>query len=411
VENGDGDLNAMNPSLRIIHVITDGYLMGGAQLNTLFSLRYQHATHHVELILGTEGPLGDACRQTGIPVHHIRMKNRLLAPVSDVLALLAMTVYFRRSQPDIVHTHSSKAGVLGRLAARLAHVPVVVHTLHASPFHKRQPSSIQRLIILVERALASHTDMIITVADAIGAEFVRNGICSADRIRTVVSGIDLSAIDGVPSDTRRRIRADMKIPTKALVIVGVGHLSKRKNHALLVEAAALLRKTRNDLYVLIVGDGEERLDLERRIAKLGLADQVVLCGLRDDVPDILAASDLFVQTSWHEGVSRALVEAIYSGLPVVATDVVGTREVVNGENGYLVPAGDVHALAGRINELLGDPERRQRMGSIGRDIVADSRSIEAMGKGLDKVYRELRERRLPPQKYSESLTTHDSEGS
>jgi glycosyltransferase involved in cell wall biosynthesis len=379
--------------LRIAHVITDGYLMGGAQLNTLFSLQYLHRDHEVELILGTDGPLGDACRETGIPVFLVPMKNRLLTPLADAQALSGLAAYFRRSRPDIVHTHSSKAGVLGRLAARLASVPVVVHTLHAPSFHDRQPAVVRWLIMRTERALARHTDMIVTVADAMGTEFVQNGICSADRLRTVISGIDLSRISAVPPDARQRIRAAIGIPGDAPVIVSIGHLSKRKNHALLIEAAAAALGVRNDAFFLIVGHGDERRELERQIAALELTGRVILCGLRDDVAEILAASDLFVQTSWLEGVSRSLVEAIYSGLAVIATDVVGTREVVvDGENGYLVAAGDVRALTDRILDLIEDPERRVRMGRVGREMVADKRSIEAMGEGLDKLYRELLER-------------------
>jgi glycosyltransferase involved in cell wall biosynthesis len=410
-EDGEGDLNAMDPSMRITHVITDGYLMGGAQLNTFFSLRYQHAERGVELVLGTEGPLGDACRQIGIPVRRIPMKNRLLAPFSDVCALLLMTLHFVHSRPHIVHTHSSKAGVIGRLAARFAAVPVVVHTLHGPPFHSQQSPFVHRMIILIEKVLARHTNMIVTVADAIGAEFVKNNVCSVDRLRTIVSGIDVSTLSAVSPDARRRVRVAMEIPQSASVIVTVGHLSKLKNQALLVEVAALLRRTRDDLYFLIVGTGEVRPELESQIARLGLTDRVLLSGLRDDVPDILAASDIFVQTSWYEGVSRALVEAIYSGLPVVATNVMGTREVVvNGDNGYLVPPGNVDALADRVAQLVDNPEERQRMGRVGRVMVGETRSIEAMGKGLDKLYRELLVRQGIRQKSTGSLAAQDKVG-
>lgn len=380
--------------LRITHIITDGHPMGGAQFNTFYSLRYQQQDHQVELIMGSDGPLGDACREAGIPVHLIPMDNRLLSPLTDARALTKMVQHLRRSLPDIVHTHSSKAGVLGRVAARLAGVSVVVHTLHAPSFHDRQPAVARWLIQGLERVLVRYTDTIVTVADAIGEDFVRRGLCPPDRLRTVVSGIDLTRLSEVAPEARAAVRQGFSIPQDAVTVVSIGHLSRRKNHDLLLDVATEILRSRGDVYFLIVGEGEEREALSRKIVANALQQHVFLCGLRGDVGSVLAASDVFVQTSWHEGVSRSLVEAIYMGLPAVATDVVGTREVVReGENGFLVPPGDAATLVNRILTLAGDQRLRVDMGRRGQQMVSRSRSIEAMGSALDLLYRELIERK------------------
>jgi glycosyltransferase involved in cell wall biosynthesis len=309
------------------------------------------------------------------------------------------------SGPDIAHTHSSKAGALGRVAARIAGIPVIVHTVHGPPFHDRQPAPVRWLIQSIERHLSVWTDKIVTVADAMGDDFVRQGICSRDRLRTIVSGIDVQRLLAVAPGARSLVRSEFGIPHDAVVVVGIGRLSRGKNFDLLLDAATEIRQARSDVYVLIVGEGEERAVLHHKIVANGLSGHVVLCGPRGDVGEILTAGDLFVQSSWHEGVSRSLVEAMYVGLPVVATDVVGTREVVReGQTGFLVPPGDARSMTDRIVLLLNDPQRRVEMGRAGQQLVSGKRDIEAMGKGLDTLYRELVKQRVPEREMAQSFS-------
>src|SRR4051794_35770589 len=178
--------------MRITHVISEGNVMGGAQANTFYSLRYQRACHDVSLVAGNDGPLLDACRAEGIPVTIITLNNRLADPLGDARYLAGLVGHLRQTKPHLVHTHSSKAGILGRLAARIAGVPVVVHTIHGWEWHSGQPAPVRAGIKVVQVLLGPMTGLFLAVADVLGDEFVRNGICSREKIRTVVSGIDFS---------------------------------------------------------------------------------------------------------------------------------------------------------------------------------------------------------------------------
>lgn len=373
--------------LKITHIITEADLLGGAQLNTLFSLQFQQRSHGVECIVGNDGPLREQCERSGIACAVISMKNSLATPVTDVRSLVKLVRFLRRSRPDIVHTHSSKAGVIGRIAARLAWVPVVLHTMHAMPFNDRQPVYVQRAIIALERAMTMITDEQIVVADTLGIDLVKHRVCTPDQVVTVVSGIDFARFPKDYVDCRRSLRDELGLPPHAYVISSVGHLSRRKAHDVLLRVASALIPDHPQLWFLIVGGGSLESALRAEIAFLGLTDRVLLLGVRDDVPRILAASDIFVQTSWQEGLSRSLVEAMYCGLPVVATDVNATKEVVrDGETGFLVRAGDHAAMAARIKELLADSRLREQLGRGGRAAVSETRTVDAMGEALSQIY-------------------------
>lgn len=380
---------------RIIHVITEAFLMGGAQLNTYYSLKYQQSTSHVSLVAGTGGPLVDACQEEGIPSIIIPMRNRLVAPAADLRAVLRLIRHFRRVRPDIVHTHSSKAGMLGRLAARLSGVPVVIHTVHGPSFHDRQPRTVRWTIRNIERILALGTDCIITVADTLAEDMVREGVSPRERVRTVVSGIDFQRFPSRSPASRRSIRESLGIRNEDRLVVSIAHLMKDKGHELLIQAASVLLSAEHNVKFVIVGEGKLRAELQVQIDTLGLADRVLLAGTREDVPDLLAAADIFVQTSWREGLSRSLVEAMYSGLAVVATNVGATREVVrDGETGYLVAPGDIDALAKRIDLLLHGADLRQRLGVAARKETGANRSTDVMGRELEALYHTLMRQKL-----------------
>jgi glycosyltransferase involved in cell wall biosynthesis len=377
-------------TVKIAHIITEGRLMGGAQLNTFSSLRYQRTLHEVELISGNGGPLVDACRSQGIPVTIVPMENRFLAPLSDARSLSALVSHLRRTRPHVVHTHSSKAGILGRIAARIVGTPVIVHTLHGPSFHGTQPRAVQRGLLLAEKACARITDRLISVSDVLARDFVTLGICAPSRIQTIISGIDFTRFRPVDPCTRQELRSQFGLQGDAPLVMSVAHLMRNKGHELFLEVASRLSSRYPAARFVIVGDGDLLESLVARVRALGLDGTVYFTGNRDDVPELLASADVFVQTSYREGVSRSLVEAMHTGLAVVATDVGGTCEVVvDGTTGYLVSPGDADAIADRLDRLFSDAALRHALGHAAHNAVASTRSVEVMVHALDDLYMSL----------------------
>ncbi len=388
-------------ALRVTHIITLGTPMAGAQFDTLYTMLCQQPTCRVEAITGNDGPFREACQQAGMPAHVIPFKNTLVDPFGDIRAILALRSHLRRSRPHIVHTHSSKAGTLGRVAARLAGVPIVVHTWHGPSFHVTQPLPVRWSLIVIERFLDRLTDYHTAVADTLGDSLIQHRVCTAGRIRTVISGIPFDTFPADPTASRRRIRHEFGVPESASIVVSVGTLQANKAHDTLIAAAHNVLAERPDTYFLIAGppvalEAGVPVQLQDQIDRLGLSGKVSLCGMRNDVPDLLAAADVFVQTSWREGLSRSLVEAMYSGLAVVATDAGATREVIrDGETGYLIRPGHPEIVAACLLTLLGDPALRVRLGTQARNLIGDTRTVEAMGNAFDTLYRELVHAKLP----------------
>jgi len=301
-------------------------------------------------------------------------------PVTAVPAVLRVARYLGRHDFDIVHTHSTEAGIIGRLAAHRAETPAVVHTVHGVPFSDDRNPLLNRFVLGCERKVAPLTDTIVTNADAITSEYLERGIGRPDQYRTVYSGIDIDEFASADEAT--------DLPGDGLRITMVGRLVAGKGLWVLLDAVDALDRT--DISVCVVGDGPVREEFESEIRNRGLEDTVYTLGYRTDVGSILAGSDIFVLPSFREGTPRVITEAMASGLPVVATDIAGIPEQVSdGENGYLVPTGDPGALADRLERLIEDADRRNRFGAESRN-RASTFSIEGMLGDLDEVYRDLR---------------------
>lgn len=359
---------------RVFHLITR-LLKGGAEaktIQTVFGLdRYDftvgHGAAYDDDQLRRLHERGVATRRFPLLRHY--------NPITAVPAVVSVTRYLRRKNFDLVHTHSTEAGIIGRLAAHCAGFPSV-HTVHGVPFAEDRHEALNRFVLACERAVAPMTDRIITNADAIADEYLQLGIGRHDQYTTVYSGIDVerfATADPAPD-----------LPGDGLRITMVGRLVEGKGLGVLLDAVAELDRT--DVTVSVVGDGPERGTFEADIRNRGLADIVHTLGYRDDIDRILAASDVFVLPSFREGTPRVITEAMASGLPIVATDIAGIPEqVTDGENGYLVSTGDPKALADRLNRLLDDAGRRAAFGEQSRARV-EQFSTNAMITDLDAVY-------------------------
>jgi glycosyltransferase involved in cell wall biosynthesis len=299
-------------------------------------------------------------------------------PVTTGPAVLSLAWYLQREDFDIVHTHSTEAGIIGRFAAALAGVPNIIHTVHGVPFADDRNDVLNRFVLACERQAASYTDRIVTNADVIADDYLERGIGTLDQYTTVYSGVDLDAFaDAEPVGD---------LPGERPRVVMVGRLADGKGHGVLLDSVEVLDDFQGS--VCIVGDGPLCDSLEVDIEERGLSKQVFLTGFRDDVPRILAASDVLVLPSFREGTPRVIAEAMASGLPAVATDIAGIPEQVeDGKNGYLIPTGDSEALATQLERLLVDEELREQMGRRGLE-RASRFSVATMVDELDAVYKE-----------------------
>ena len=354
----------------VLHIITR-LIVGGAQEHTMLTAALLDPDRYAVDIVsgpqtGSEGSLIEEVRAHGIPLTIEPALVREVNPLKDLQALFRLTGFIRRGRYTIVHTNSSKAGILGRWAARLAGTPVIVHTVHGWGHHERQHPLVRRFYILLERATARITDKLIVVSPRNTEKGLADGIGTPEKYITIRSGIELDRFLK-PTRPREAVREELGIPPDVPVVGTVTRLSPQKAPLDFVDAAAHVAARRPDVHFVIVGDGPLRAEMEAAIAVRSLTDRVHLTGLRRDVPDLMHSFDVFALTSLWEGLPRVLPQAMTTGLPIVATAVDGNAEAVtDGVNGFLTPPGDPQAMAAALLRLLEDSVLARRMGEAGR---------------------------------------------
>ena len=351
--------------IRVLHVITR-LTLGGSSENTLATVvGLASAGYAGALAVGlaeSEAAVVDDARRRGCRVVDVPALGREVRPLRDLAALRQLTALMRRERPRIVHTHTSKAGLLGRLAARLARVPAVIHQPHGHVFYGYWGAPRTALYVALERRAARWTDRIVTLTERGTAEHLARGIGRPGQYATVPSGVPTAALRAA-APPRAAARARLGLAPDAYVVAGLGRLVPVKGFDLLVEALPRLAAEVPSARVLLVGDGPERAALEARARALGVAARLHVTGATPEVAAHLAAADVLAAPSRNEGMGRALVEAMALGLPVVATAVGGIPAVVeDGGCGRLVPPGDADALAAALAGLGRDARLRETLG-------------------------------------------------
>jgi len=373
---------------KVVHLITRLDL-GGAQQNTLYCVAHHDRDRFEVGLWAGEGGILNA-RAQAIPRADVRILPWLvhpIAPARDVTAVVRLASMLR--DVDLLHTHSSKAGILGRAAARLAGLPGVVHTVHGWSFNDLQPAVTRRCYLEAERAAARFTDRIVCVARSDRDRGLAYGIGHDTQYRILRSGIDPS-LYAAPAGARERLRASIGASSDDIVVGSITNLKPQKAPLDLVEAARLARLRDRRLIFVIAGDGELHATVSSAIARAELGRVVHLLGWRDDVPELLAAMDIFLLTSVFEGLPRVVLQAIAGGVPVVATDTGGVAEVVShGESGLLVPPGQPAAAADAIVALASDARARARLAQAARLMLGDEFDIRRMLRDLEDLYDEV----------------------
>jgi glycosyltransferase involved in cell wall biosynthesis len=376
----------------VVHVITLLEL-GGAQQNTLDTVaRLDRERFRPWLVCGVGGMLDDEARALpDVEVHFVPELVRPIRPLRDIAAVTQVAALLRplaERGPVIVHTHSSKAGIIGRQAAARARAGPVVHSIHGFGHAAVRSGLLRHATLTLERRMARHTDAFVGVSRASLEEGRRLGLLGDRPAHLVRSGIDVEAFaraDGL----RASARASLDLPEEAAVVGMIGNFKPQKAPLDFVELAARVARERRGTRFFIVGDGPLRPDVEARVRHHGLEGSLALLGWRRDVPALLGALDVLVLTSRWEGLPRVCPQAMAAGRPIVATDVDGIPEaVVHGRNGLLFAPGDVAAGAAHVVSLLEDDAMSRRMGAAGRAAVAEF-DVGHMLAGQEQLYASL----------------------
>ncbi|MFO0885834.1 MAG: glycosyltransferase family 4 protein [Pirellulales bacterium] len=385
--------------MRVAHIITR-MVVGGAQENTLYNCQDLITDFGDEVLLvsgparGPEGDLLGQGRGIPVPTQIVPSLVRNISPLQDWQSYFALKRVLKEFRPDVVHTHSAKAGILGRMAGWSLRIPAVVHTVHGAPFHPYQSFAARKFFAACEWYGARKCHAMICVADAMTDLMVSAGVAPKSKFTTIFSGMEVEPFVQA-NQTRQATRAELGIADDEIVVGKIARLFHLKGHRDVILAAKEVVAKHPKTKFLFVGDGILRGELEAEIAKHGLQGNFVFTGLvpPQQIPRYLGAMDLLVHASLREGLARALPQALIAGKPVVSYDVDGAREVcITGETGYLLPPQDISGLAEAIGNLVVDKELRDRLGQEGQKRFRQQFDHHFMTQRIRSLYEGLLQR-------------------
>ena len=381
--------------MKIVHVITR-LIVGGAQENTILTCRgLVGRGHEVSLIAGAEtgpeGSLWKKAEQSGASLIKVEKLTRAVRPLNDLAAVREIREILEDLSPDIVHTHSSKAGILAREAARRARVPIIVHTIHGMSFNRTQSRIVRGLYRYLERRAGKVTNAFISAADAMTDQAVAAGLGPRDRFTTIYSGMqtDLFAAD---PQRRCRVRDSWGVEDDAVVVGTIARLFDHKGYEEILKVMPVVVERVPRIRFVWVGDGANRQRYERRLQQLGLSDRVYLTGLiaPEDVAAQIDGFDIVLHASQWEGLPRAIVQGLLAGKPAISFDNDGAPEVViPNETGLLVQMGEMRKLEEAIVELAEDAGKRESYGNRGRALCKERFDWRNMVRAIESLYLRL----------------------
>jgi glycosyltransferase involved in cell wall biosynthesis len=376
--------------VRVMHVIARLNIGGPAGHVLWMTSGLSSDQFEVTVVTGVpgkaEGDMTDLLKKAGVSCHILPSLGRAISPLDDWVSLAKLFNLIRRWRPDIVHTHTAKAGALGRIAARMARVPVVVHTFHGHVFRGYWPAARAGVVVWMERVLARLSVAIVTVSERMRSELLEFRIAPPEKVYVLPLGMDLQACVHCASK-QGEFRAELGIPEDEPLVGIVGRMVPIKNHTLFLQTASHLLQNGFDGRFVIVGDGELAKELAVTAHDLGVANRVYFVGWRRDLDRIYADIDVVVNTSINEGTPVALIEAMAARVPVVATAVGGVPDmIVPNENGYLVPSGDAEAMASAIRLALSAPHS---LLDAAQDTVLERHELAPMLDRATQLYHKL----------------------
>jgi len=376
--------------------------MGGPALHVSYlSAGLRDRGYETILVAGSVGQgeqsMAYVAEELGVPVVTIPHLHREISPVRDLLATVRLARIIRAERPAILHTHTAKAGAVGRVAALLAgrrRPPIIVHTFHGHVLRGYFGRFWTGVFRLLERWLARITDALVAVSPEVRDELVAFGVAPASKFRVIRLGIELDERLSRDGAARAETRRVMGIGDQRFVVGWIGRMTAVKRTDVVLRSFRRLRDDGVDAVLCMVGDGPDRRWVEDLAGELGVMRDSLFPGYQEDVGPFFAAFDVFVLPSGNEGTPVTAIEALASGCPVVATRVGGVPDVVtDGEDGFLVEPGDVEELAARLAQLANDPDLRGRMGAAGRERMRSRYAVDRLIDDIDRLYRDLLERK------------------
>ena len=378
----------MIKKIKLLHVIPH-LPIGGAQDNNLYTVELlNNDKYDISLSCNLNGELVSRAKKVKhLKLYDVPNLRREVSIINDIRAFLYLYKLIKKENFTIIHTHSSKAGFLGRIAAMLNKTPIVIHTIHGFAFHDYMNSFKKNIFIYLEKLSARWTHGLVTVSNLNKKKVVDLGIAPIEKLKNIYSGIDLTLFINEKND---QFRKELNLDTNHLLLGSVGRLSNQKDPITMIEAFCIVIKRFPNAHLTLVGDGELRDEILIKIDQLQLNGRVHLTGNKNYPWKIYHSLDLFIMSSIYEGLGRSITEALSCGVPVVCTSVEGVPEIVrDNETGILVPPKNPSALATGIIKALNDMDGARKMAEEGRKFVNKNFDVKKMVDDIDTLYDNL----------------------
>ena len=375
----------MKNKIKILHVITH-LPIGGAQDNTLYTVELLNKEKYdISLCCNLNGELVERAKNIqSVKIFDIPFLCREVSPYKDIRAFIILYKLFKKENYTIIHTHSSKAGLLARFAAMLNKTPIVIHTIHGFAFNDFMNVFKKRFYIYIEKILAKWTNVLITVSNLNKKKIIDLNIAEESKLKNIYSGIDLKLFTDKKNNDFQK---ELNLKSRHILLGSVGRLSFQKDPITMINAFDIVVKRFSNAHLVLVGDGELRNDIIDRIDQLKLNDRIHLTGNKNSPWKIYHSLDLFIMSSIYEGLGRSITEALSCGVPVVCTSVEGVPEIVrDNKTGILVPPKDVIALANGVIKSLNNMHVAKKMAKKGRKFVNDNFDVNKMVRDIDELY-------------------------
>ncbi len=389
-------MTIISTNKKVLHIITL-FNVGGATENTIFTVAgLIKKGYKVEIITGSnssvEGSMHEITERLKIPVHTFPNLRRKISPLWDLVITFQLFKFIKKNKFDIVHTHSAKAGVVGRIAAWLAKTPIVIHHNHGNPFHRFQNWFVRELFKSIEKFASLFCIKIVSVTHTIVDEMVANKIAPREKFRVIRSGFDVENFMNYDTTNDNNTREKYGLSGNDIVLGNIGRLSVLKGHIYLLQAFEKVSRQLSNAKLVLVGDGEIKDELTKFISERNLSNKVIFTGLvwPKEIPSIISVLDVVVHTALLEGLPRVFAQSMLMGKPVVAFDLDGAHEVImDGKNGYLIEPMNIDMLADKILDLISDISKARKFGEFAKNNISDDFSIQTMVDNIDRLYQEL----------------------